>query len=244
MKQTGRDRALFVILLLLKIATALQTGADTLAVTGSWLAVILIDLAFLALWSYLAYAGGGKEAQRNKAYAALGATLLYSAMFVIGLQAHGGQFWALAVRLSGAVALGFDVWTFAAAAVTGWWSGVRQWRKTRPAPEIRQRARLRTKMVRRGQRKAARTLRHRVVELIQDDWRDSLPDMLPDRVPDMPDVPGEDVITVQAQRVWTKTERHRELPALVGGHDDDELATRFGVSERTIRRDKAELGLD
>lgn len=245
MKQEGRDALLSVILILLKIATAFQTGADTLAVTGSWLAVILIDLAFLALWSYLAYAGGGKEARRNKTYAAVGAVGLYGAMFVIGFQAHGGQFWALAVRLSGAVALGFDVWTFGAGAVSGIVGSVRrrqaERRAKRPDPLVAQRGRLRTRLLRRAQRRAARKLRENVEVLIFDQWRDDLPDRLP-RLPDMTGVSAE-VVEAEVRRVWTKEERQAELPALVGDRDDDQLAAYFGVSERTIRRDKAQLGL-
>lgn len=249
MKQSGRDTALFVILVLLKIATALQTGWDTFVVTRNVLAVILIDLSFVSLWGYLAYAGEGKDARRNKIYATVGAWLLYGAMFVIGFQAHGGQFWALAVRLSGLVALGFDTWQFLSGAAVTLVGGIRERMVERRKNALTARhGRLRTRMVRRAYRRAAKRLQDHVNVVVFEQWRDALQDtvfVLPDRVPDTPDMSAEgEIVDVEVERVWSKTERHRELPALASIHDDDELAAIFGVSERTIRRDKAELGLD
>lgn len=249
MKQSGRDSALFWILLLLKGATALQTGWDTFVVTRSVLAVILIDLSFVSLWGYLAYAGEGKDARRNKIYATVGAWLLYGAMFVIGFQAHAGQFWALAVRLSGLVALGFDTWQFLSGAAVTFYSGMRQRAKERRKNSlVALHGRLRRRLVRKAYKSASRKLADHVNVAVFEQWRDSLSDtvfVLPDSVPDMPDMSAEgEVVDVRVERVWSKEERQRELPALAGEHDDDELAAIFNVSERTIRRDKAELGLD
>lgn len=251
MKQQGRDAVLFWILFALKIVTTVMTGRDTLIVTGGgfsgWLAVILIDLAFFSLWSYLAYAGEGKDARRNKAYAAVGAWGLYGAMFVIGLKAHSGEFWAVAVRLSGLIALGFDTWQFTSTLAVNAAQGVRSWLDARREYRLdieRHELDVLQARSRRSIRRSGRKLQAHLDTLVMERMRARLTG----------DYAGNDTPIVQVNALPVtvdetdlSTDERRERVADIFRSNPAvskaDLARRFSVARNTIYSDLDALGL-
>lgn len=113
MKQVTKDRIIFWALILVKALTTLRTGVDTYTVSdvggaNALLNVLLIDGAFLTFWLIAAYGGKGADAIALRPYAAGGAVVLYGSMLLIGWSAHPGII-AWAVRVAGAIALGYDI---------------------------------------------------------------------------------------------------------------------------------------
>lgn len=120
MKKFFRDYGVPIALFAIKILTTIRTAFDTYAVSGDLLNVLLIDLAFLALWMLLAYGGDNQYAKRARPFATLGAWSMYIMMLMIGWEAHHGMV-AVAVRIAGGIGLLLDTWDYIMATVAPAW---------------------------------------------------------------------------------------------------------------------------
>ena len=105
-------------LIFLKILVTLRTAVDTYHVSNDVLDVLLIDVAYLVLWSIAAYAGNSQQALYVRPFAAAGAWGLYLLALSIAWQAGvlTGTQWGIVVsliaRVAGIILLALDTWSY------------------------------------------------------------------------------------------------------------------------------------
>lgn len=271
MKRQLREYGVPGLMLAIKLATTLRTGWDTWLVSHDPVSVVLIDVVFLALWLALAYGGDGQEMRRFRPFAVAGAIGMYAAMVYIGWEAHHSSV-AIVARFAGAIALGADVWSWAAGALANWQAEQKKKREERRrersrVPNVYQYAQRRLLgRLTRSVDKAARRLGGHMDVMIYEQVRAALPDMLEGKF--------EDVITVEAtplptERQLTSTDvkltspdvtpvkpapkklTAKERRDVIERQTEEnpnvtvtELADALGVSRGTIYNDLEKLGIE